>query len=61
MTFSQAIRTNILECLNFQGRVPRSAYWWYVLFIALGTIVCSPAWIRNMSDHFSGDRVLIWM
>lgn len=39
MTFTQAIRTNIAECLNFQGRAPRSAYWWYVLFITLGSIV----------------------
>ncbi|MBY4894894.1 DUF805 domain-containing protein [Rhodobacteraceae bacterium N5(2021)] len=39
MTFSEAIRTNIVECLNFQGRAPRSAYWWYILFISLGSIV----------------------
>lgn len=38
MTFNDAIRTNIVECLNFQGRAPRSAYWWYVLFITLGSI-----------------------
>lgn len=39
MTFKEAIRTNIVECLNFQGRSPRSAYWWYVLFVTLGSIV----------------------
>lgn len=39
MTFSEAIRSNIAECLNFQGRAPRSAYWWYILFITLGSIV----------------------
>ncbi len=38
MTFSQAIRSNIAECLNFQGRSPRSAYWWYILFITVGSI-----------------------
>lgn len=39
MTFSQAIRTNIAECLNFHGRAPRSAYWWYILFITIGSIL----------------------
>ncbi|ABD53746.1 DUF805 domain-containing protein [Jannaschia sp. CCS1] len=39
MTFTQAIRSNIVECLNFQDRSPRSAYWWYVLFITLGSLV----------------------
>lgn len=39
MTFTQAIRTNIAECLNFKDRAPRSAYWWYILFITLGSIV----------------------
>lgn len=39
MTFTDTIRTNIAECLNFQGRAPRSAYWWYILFITLGSMV----------------------
>lgn len=39
MTFSDAIRHNIVECLNFQTRDPRSAYWWYVLFMTLGSMV----------------------
>ena len=38
MTFNEAIRSNIAECLNFRDRAPRSAYWWYILFIALGSI-----------------------
>ncbi len=39
MTFNDAIRSNIVECLTFRGRSPRSAYWWYILFIALGSVV----------------------
>lgn len=39
MTFSDAIRHNIVQCLNFRDRDPRSAYWWYVLFVSLGSIV----------------------
>lgn len=39
MTFNEAIRTDIAECLNFKDRAPRSAYWWYVLFIWLGSVV----------------------
>lgn len=39
MTFTDAVRHNIAECLNFRSRDPRSAYWWYVLFISLGALV----------------------
>lgn len=39
MTFNESIRTNIALCLDFQGRAPRSAYWWYILFISLGSMV----------------------
>ncbi|MBF9043403.1 DUF805 domain-containing protein [Rhodobacterales bacterium HKCCE4037] len=39
MTFSEAIRHNIVYCTTFSGRDPRSAYWWYVLFVSLGAIV----------------------
>lgn len=39
MTFSDAIRDNIADCLNFRDRAPRSAYWWYVLFVTLGSFV----------------------
>lgn len=49
MTFGNAIRTNIVECLNFQGRAPRSAYWWYILFIGLGSV-----------GTFILDMVLFW-
>jgi uncharacterized membrane protein YhaH (DUF805 family) len=39
MTFSEAIRHNIVQCTNFRDRDPRSAYWWYVLFVTLGSMV----------------------
>ncbi len=39
MTFSDSIRYNIAECLNFSDRAPRSAYWWYTLFVTLGAFV----------------------
>ncbi len=39
MTFSDSIRYNIAECLNFKDRAPRSAYWWYTLFVTLGAFV----------------------
>lgn len=39
MTFNEAIRHNIVQCTNFRDRDPRSAYWWYILFITLGSIV----------------------
>jgi len=49
MTFSDAIRHNIVHCTNFRGRDPRSAYWWYILFISLGSIVT-----------FTVDMILFW-
>lgn len=38
MTFSESIRHNIVNCTNFSGRAPRSEYWWFYLFVALGAI-----------------------
>ncbi|WP_224813703.1 DUF805 domain-containing protein [Hasllibacter sp. MH4015] len=39
MTFTESIRHNIVHCTNFSDRDPRSAYWWYVLFVSLGALV----------------------
>ncbi len=39
MTFTESIRHNIVHCTNFRDRDPRSAYWWYVLFVSLGAMV----------------------
>lgn len=49
MTFSDAIRHNIVHCTNFRDRDPRSAYWWYILFITLGSVAT-----------FVIDMVLFW-
>ena len=49
MTFSQSIRYNIAECLNFRDRAPRSAYWWYILFVTLGSFVA-----------FLADFIIFW-
>jgi uncharacterized membrane protein YhaH (DUF805 family) len=34
LTFSQAISTCFRKYLSFQGRAPRSEYWWFVAFQA---------------------------
>ena len=39
MTFTEAITDNIARCTDFRTRSPRSAYWWYALFVALGAMV----------------------
>lgn len=36
MKFTDSIRHNIVHCTTFRGRDPRSAHWWYVLFVSLG-------------------------
>ncbi|NCO21717.1 MAG: DUF805 domain-containing protein [Rhodobacterales bacterium] len=39
MTFANAIRTCLRKYVTFSGRASRSEYWWFVLFIVLGSIV----------------------
>ncbi len=51
MTFTEAIRHNIVHCTNFRDRDPRSAYWWYVLFVFLGSI---PAFILDFAIFWPG-------
>lgn len=41
MTFGGAISHNIRNCVSFSGRDPRSAFWWYVLFYFLGSLVAN--------------------
>ena len=42
MTFMESVQTCIKEnYFNFEGRAPRSEYWWFTLFLALLEIVTS--------------------
>ena len=42
MTFIESVRTCLKEnYCNFEGRAPRSEYWWFTLFLALLEIVTS--------------------
>lgn len=41
MTFSESISTCFNNYSNFDGRASRSEYWWFALFIALGSILSS--------------------
>ena len=42
MTFMESVQTCIKEnYCNFEGRAPRSEYWWFTLFLALLEIVTS--------------------
>ncbi|WP_417629010.1 DUF805 domain-containing protein [Pararhodobacter aggregans] len=43
MNFSTAVSTCFSKFVTFQGRAPRSEYWYWVLFVLLGTIVFSAA------------------
>ncbi|MFK7870544.1 MAG: DUF805 domain-containing protein [Roseobacter sp.] len=40
MTFSAAIRTCFAKYFTFSGRATRPEYWWFFLFIILGSAVC---------------------
>jgi uncharacterized membrane protein YhaH (DUF805 family) len=46
MTFADAIKTCFNKYANFEGTAARSEYWWFVLFLLLGTIVC-----KIVSEH----------
>lgn len=42
MTFMESVRTCLKEnYCNFEGRAPRSEYWWFALFVALLGIATS--------------------
>ncbi|WP_224813702.1 DUF805 domain-containing protein [Hasllibacter sp. MH4015] len=41
MTFGEAISHNIRNMFRFAGRDPRSSFWWFVLFVFLGSIVAN--------------------
>ncbi|MEX3016633.1 DUF805 domain-containing protein [Gymnodinialimonas hymeniacidonis] len=41
MTFGEAISHNIRNMFRFSGRDPRSAFWWYVLFVIVGSVVAN--------------------
>ena len=39
MSFTEAIRDGFAHYVDFSGRAPRSAYWWWTLFAIAGEIV----------------------
>lgn len=39
MSFTDAIRTCLSKYVDFSGRAARSEYWWWVLFVVLGSFV----------------------
>ena len=41
MSFADAIRTCLRKYATFSGRAPRSEYWWFALFVFLGSFVFS--------------------
>ena len=41
MTFKEAVRTCFSKYITFSGRASRSEYWYFVLFVILGSIVCN--------------------
>jgi uncharacterized membrane protein YhaH (DUF805 family) len=41
MTFQEAIRVCLSKYADFNGRAARSEYWWFVLFVFLGSLAAS--------------------
>ncbi len=40
MNFTDAIKSGFSNYVGFSGRAPRSAYWYWVLFVVLASIGC---------------------
>jgi uncharacterized membrane protein YhaH (DUF805 family) len=43
MTFSEAINSCFENYATFSGRAPRSAYWWFAVFIASADLIAAVA------------------
>ncbi|MGE0225107.1 MAG: DUF805 domain-containing protein [Acetobacteraceae bacterium] len=41
MGFGEAINAGFTNYANFTGRAPRSAYWYWTLFVVLGSVLAS--------------------
>jgi len=41
MNFQESVKTCFSKYADFNGRASRSEYWWFVLFIVIGNLVCS--------------------
>ncbi len=41
MTFQESIKVCFNKYVDFSGRASRSEYWWFVLFVILGSFVTS--------------------
>lgn len=52
MTFVDAIKSGFSNYVGFSGRAPRSAYWYWVLFVVLASIVLSMI-SQDLSGIFS--------
>jgi uncharacterized membrane protein YhaH (DUF805 family) len=54
MTFTEAVRSVLSKYAKFDGRAPRSEYWWWVLFYALlmtGVGLVDAAVVAPMLGH----------
>lgn len=41
MTFQESVKVCFTKYAEFSGRASRSEYWWFVLFVILGTVAAS--------------------
>ena len=62
MNFQQAIRDVLSNYATFTGRARRSEYWWWVLFMVLGSLVFGildgALFGRSMMGHMNGNGPL---
>ncbi len=57
MSFAAAVRRCLGHYATFSGRAPRSEYWWFMLFVVLGTLVLGVIDAMVFGYHvFEGPR-----
>lgn len=54
MGFTQAISSVLGKYATFQGRAPRSEYWWFVLFMVLAN------WVAGIVDTLTFVDYSLW-
>lgn len=57
MTFQTAVRTCLSKYVDFQGRARRPEYWWFILFVVLGSLVLGTLDAMIFGTTETGDQI----
>ena len=60
MNFQDAVKTCLTKYADFSGRAGKSEYWWYMLFLFLGSAACSVI-SPKLAALFSIGTLVPWL